>query len=270
MRTRHYQITTGPELVLDVGEAGSREGRPVILIPGLSDSWPSYLPLMAEMPEELRLIAVSPRGHGNSAKPAGACSLAAMAGDVLSLMDALGLQRADIVGHSLGSTVAQKIVELAPGRVTSLTLIGAFIRMRANPSVIGLWDEAVAPMTDPVDPAFVREFQEGAVGPDTPRELIDRAVAESMKLRAADWKNALRAAMSEDLTSALAEFRGATLVLHGQLDGYCLAEEQAELARGERRRLVSEPGWGHAPHWEYPADVAALMAEFLAGETVPA
>src|SRR3990170_9046560 len=111
MKTRNYRISVGPALDLDIGETGAVDGRPVILIHGLSDSWSSYLPLMAEMPDEMRLIAVSLRGHGNSAKPAPGYRLADMARDVLAVMDALGLARADVVGHSLGSTVAQKLVE---------------------------------------------------------------------------------------------------------------------------------------------------------------
>jgi pimeloyl-ACP methyl ester carboxylesterase len=189
-----------------------------------------------------------------------------MAGDVLSMMDALGLAQAEIVGHSLGSTVAQKLAELASGRVASLTLIGAFIRMGTNPAVVSFRDEAIAPLTDPVDPDFVRGFQESAVGPDTPRPIIERAVLESMKLRAGDWKGALSAGMSADLTHALARFRGPTLVLHGQLDDFCLAEEQAELGRGEMRRLMSYAHWGHSPHWERPAEAAAVIAQFLAEE----
>jgi pimeloyl-ACP methyl ester carboxylesterase len=270
MRTRNYQITVGPAMELDVGETGPQEGRPVILLHGLSDSWPSYLPLMAEMPKDLRLIAVSLRSHGNSTKPAGAYSLADMAGDVLSLMDALGLGQADIVGHSLGSTVAQKLAEIAPHRVAGLTLIGAFLRMGGNPAVIGLWDEAIAPMSDPVGPGFVRDFQESAVGPDTPRPIIERAVSESMKLRAGDWKSALAAGMSADLTHALVRFSGPTLILHGQLDDFCLAEEQAELSHCPRRRLISHANWGHSPHWERPAEAASAIATFLSEETAAA
>jgi non-heme chloroperoxidase len=270
MRTRNYRVSVGPGLALDVGEAGPPDGRPVILIPGLSDSWPSYLPLMAEMPRDLRLIAISLRGHGDSDKPAGQYSIAEMAGDVLSAMDGLGLVQADMVGHSLGSIVAQKLAEMAPERVRSLTLIGAFIRLGANPSVVGLWDEAIAPMTEPIDPGFVREFQESAVGPDTPRPIIERAVSESMKLRAEDWKDALAAGMAADLTHALARFDGPVLVLHGQLDDYCLVTEQAELAEGGRRSLVSQAQWGHSPHWEHPSAVASLLARFLAESAVPA
>jgi pimeloyl-ACP methyl ester carboxylesterase len=264
MNSRNYRINVGPALDLDIGEAGATNGRPVILLPGLSDSWPSYLPLMVEMPADLRLIAVSLRGHGDSGKASPDYSLADMARDVLAVMDALGLIRADIVGHSLGSVVAQKLVELAPDRATSLTLIGAFVRMSVNHSVVGLRDDAILPMFDPVDPGFVRDFQESAVGPDAPRKTIERAVTESLKLTASDWKAALGAAVAADLTHALDGFTGPVLVLHGQLDGFCLAEEQAELARGTRRSLVSHPHWGHSPHWERPIEVASELSRFLA------
>jgi non-heme chloroperoxidase len=267
MRTRNYQIAVAQGLHLDVGQAGPTDGRPVILLPGLSDSWPSYLPLMEVMPKDLNMIAISLRGHGDSSKPTGTYTLADTAGDVLSAMNAIGLRQAEIVGHSFGSAVAQKLAELAPERVASLTLIGAFIRMGVNPEVVSFWDEVIAPLTDPVDPEFVRGFQESAVGPDTPRPIIERAVAESMKLRARDWKAALAAGMSADLTHSLAGFRGPSLVLHGQLDSFCLVEEQAELGRGEGRSVVSEPKWGHSPHWENPVETAAILVKFFAAVT---
>jgi non-heme chloroperoxidase len=263
MNVTTYRINVRPGLDLDVGERGGADGRPVILIPGLSDSWPSYLPLIAQMPDDLRLITLSLRGHGDSGKTAPGYSLADCAGDVLAVIDALGLAQADVVGHSLGSVVAQKLAELAPRRVTSLALIGAFIRLGANPAVIELRDGAIAQMNDPVDGAFVREFQESAVGPDTPRKTIEQAVAESMKLTASDWKAALDASIAADLTHALDGFAGPVLVMHGKLDGFCLVEEQAELARRDGRRLVSLAHWGHSPHWEHPAEAASVLAKFI-------
>ncbi|MFN4140326.1 alpha/beta fold hydrolase [Aestuariivirga sp.] len=263
MSLRNRRVNVTPEIELDLAESGPVNGRPVILIPGLSDSWPSYLPLMREMPGDLRLISFSLRGHGDSGKTPPGYGLSDMAGDVLAAMDLLGISRADVVGHSLGSMVAQKLVQLAPSRCTSLTLIGAFVRMQSNPAVVSLHEEVILPLADPVDPAFVRGFQESAVGPATSCHLIEDVVAESLKLRADDWKAALGAAMAADLTTALSDFAGPVLVLHGQLDDFCLPEEQIELTRGMRRQLISRPDWGHSPHWEMPADTAANIAQFL-------
>lgn len=269
LKLKNYRTSVGPTLDLNIGASGSRQGRPVLLLHVLSDSWRSFLPLMAEIPKNLRLIAVSKQGHGNSAKPSRAYCLAEAADDVITVMDALGLAQADIVGHSLGSTVAQKVVERTPDRVASLILIGAFIRLDTDPAVSGLWEETVALMTDPVDASFVRALQESAVGPDTSRQIIEQAVAESLKLRADVWRAALAAGTTTDLTKALARFDRPVLVVHGQLDDFSLAEEQAELAQENRRRLASHPEWGHSPHWERPAAVATLMAQFIADVSAP-
>ncbi|WP_170971842.1 alpha/beta fold hydrolase [Rhodobacter sp. SY28-1] len=263
MELRTKRILVSPGLALDVVETGNPMGHPVIFLPGLSDSWPSYLPLMAEMRKDRRLIAISPRGHGDSGKPTAPYDLADLARDVISVMRALEVASADIVGHSLGTTVAQKLVELAPSRVTSLVLIGAFVRIGSNPAVIDLHDNAIAKLIDPVDPVFVKEFQESAVGPDTPRETIDRAIAESMKLTARDWQMALGASMVADLALAMIGYRGPVLILHGELDDFCIADEQADLARGSNRRLVSNAHWGHSPHWEHPALVGRLIEQFV-------
>jgi pimeloyl-ACP methyl ester carboxylesterase len=269
MNPRNYRINVAPALDLDIGETGAPAGSPVILIPGLSDSWPSYLPLMAALPADLRAIALSLRGHGDSGKGAAGYAIADMARDVLAVMDALGLARAAVVGHSLGSVVAQGLAALAPARVSRLVLIGAFVDMAANAAVTELWEQAILPMTDPVDPDFVRDFQAGAVGPETPPDVIDRAVAESLKLAAEDWRSALGAARNADFGRAVAAFDRPVLILHGQRDAYCLAAEQTRLARRTGRRLISHPHWGHSPHWEQPEAVAAELARFLAVEAAP-
>jgi non-heme chloroperoxidase len=266
MHLRNFSLRVGAG-ILDVGEAGNPQGWPVILIPGLSDSWRSYLPLMAALPADLRLIAVSLRGHGDSTKSPTGYRLVDLANDIVAVMQGLGIARASVVGHSLGSTVAQKVAEIAPTRVANLALIGAFVRMGANPAVSGLWTEAIHPLTDPVDPAFVREFQEGAVGPETAQSVIESAITESLKLTAADWKWALAAAMAEDLIHALHDYAGPVLVLYGAGDAYSLADEQVALCRAARRRLVHRRDLGHSPHWEQPAEVAATLADFVGLDT---
>lgn len=95
MDLRNFTLRAGA-IDLDIGETGNPDGRPVILIPGLSDSWRSYLPLMAEMPADLRLIGISLRGHGDSTKAATGYGLADMAGDILAAMDGLGIARASV------------------------------------------------------------------------------------------------------------------------------------------------------------------------------
>ena len=97
-------------------------GTPVIFIAGtMSDhsTWDLVVPQLTG----LRSITPDNRDVGNSSVARYDYSVRDMAGDVLALMGHLGLERASIVGHSLGGKVAQQVAILAPARVDKLVLV---------------------------------------------------------------------------------------------------------------------------------------------------
>jgi pimeloyl-ACP methyl ester carboxylesterase len=105
--------------------AGSRgAGEPVILLHGFPTSshlWSDTVPLL---PKGHRVVVVDLLGYGRSDRPAGfSLALSAHAERVVSLMDTLGITRAAIVGHDLGSGVAQALALGWSNRVTRLGLI---------------------------------------------------------------------------------------------------------------------------------------------------
>jgi pimeloyl-ACP methyl ester carboxylesterase len=61
----------------------------VLLLPGPTDSWRSYEPVLDQLPSSIRAIAVSQRGHGDSDKPATGCRVEDFAADVVPLLDGL-------------------------------------------------------------------------------------------------------------------------------------------------------------------------------------
>lgn len=234
------------------------DGEPLVMVHGYSDSWRSYQPLMRELPPSMRLVAFSLRGHGDSSKPAGAYGTEVMARDVTRVMDHLGISRAVIVGHSMGSLVAQRLAQDHAGRVSRLVLIGAFATLKGNPGAEGLWRDAVSAMTDPVPPAFAREFQSSCLARPVPEEFLAEVVAESLKLPAHVWRSALEAVMNEDRRNLLGRIAAPTTILWGDHDAFCARAEQEQLARSiAGARLVVYEGTGHAPHWEEPARAAA-------------
>ncbi|HVN74596.1 MAG TPA: alpha/beta fold hydrolase [Methanoregula sp.] len=103
--------------------AGS--GYPLVLINGLAspmDTWNP--PVLERLSRYHRLIIFDPRGTGFSGSSEEPCSISLFACDVLHLMDALGIDRADILGFSLGASVAQELAIGSPGRVRKLVLVG--------------------------------------------------------------------------------------------------------------------------------------------------
>lgn len=104
---------------------GGPAGPAVVLIHGYTDSARDWVPLVPYLSPRLRLILVDIRGHGRSGKPECCYTRLDFAYDIKLLLDALGVQRADIVGHSLGSFIAQTFAEYWPERTRRVILISS-------------------------------------------------------------------------------------------------------------------------------------------------
>lgn len=257
-------LTLASGIALSCAVQGNASDQAVILLHGLSDSWPSYRPLLERLPSGWRTVALTLRGHGDSGKPPAGYGTAEYAADVVAAMDALGIGSAAIVGHSLGSLIAQRIAMDHPERVLQLVLIGAFATLRGNAAVSALWDEVVADMSDPVAKSFVRAFQQSALTLPVAPDFFEGVVAESLKLPAHVWRGTLGTVRSENHTPRLGEIGAPTLILWGDQDAFADREEQERLAGSiQNARLVAYGGVGHSPHWEDPGRVAADLVAFL-------
>jgi pimeloyl-ACP methyl ester carboxylesterase len=112
---RHGPAPDDPEL-------SDRQPPPLILVAGLasdSQSWASVLPTLAA---ERQVLVYDNRGCGRSQPQATANSIALMADDCLALADHLGLERFDLLGHSMGGLIALEVARRAPQRLSRLVL----------------------------------------------------------------------------------------------------------------------------------------------------
>ncbi|MDX2150573.1 MAG: alpha/beta hydrolase [Bryobacteraceae bacterium] len=245
---------------LRYADAGPRTGAPVLLLHGYSDSWYSFSMLLDLLAPNLRLIIPDQRGHGDSQKPLSGYTPASLAQDALSLLDAVGLERAAVVGHSMGGFVAQHLAALAPQRVTQVVLAGSAARS-ANDAVRGL-SATVASLTDPVDEGFVREFQQSTIWRPVPPSFFERAVEESLKLPARVWRSVLSGLLQPYVP--LSAPACPTHLFWGDRDAIFNREDQEELLRlipGAKLHLF--PNTGHALHWEAPAEFARRLSGIL-------
>jgi pimeloyl-ACP methyl ester carboxylesterase len=122
--SRHVVLPSGERA--RVVEAGPVEGAPLVLIHGWGCSayfFRKVIPSLAGA--GCRVHAIDLRGHGASARPSGAGPYTgpAMRDFALAFLDALALERADVIAHSLGGGVALDVAAHAPSRVRSLTLL---------------------------------------------------------------------------------------------------------------------------------------------------
>ena len=240
-------------------EHGDPAGIPVVMLHGYSDSWRSFELLLQELPEEIHAFAITQRGHGDADRPAAGYRPEDYAADLLAFLDARGIAEAVVVGHSGGSYTARRFAADHPERTLGVVLIGAFAQFAGNPDVDELAD-VVWQLTDPVDPAFVRGFQEACVARPLPDGFLDGIVAESLKLPARVWQAYLRGLLQSEPPGALTV---PGLVLWGDQDAFTTARDQeALLAAIPGSRLVTYPGTNHCPHWERPVASAAEIAAF--------
>jgi pimeloyl-ACP methyl ester carboxylesterase len=98
-------------------------GEPVVFIQGVGVHGDGWLPQTEELQAEFRCVTFDNRGMGLSQPPGCALTVAQMAEDALTLMDAAGIDSAHIVGHSLGGAIALEVALLAQDRVRSLALL---------------------------------------------------------------------------------------------------------------------------------------------------
>lgn len=101
--------------------AGPPDGEPLVLLPALGESAGDWAPVRDALAGERRVYALDLRGHGRSERTA-AYSLELMRDDVLGFLDALGLERVELAGHSMGGVVAYLAAQEQPHRVVRLVL----------------------------------------------------------------------------------------------------------------------------------------------------
>lgn len=247
---------------LNYVEQGPATGAPVVLLHGYTDSSYSFARIMPLLPGDLRIFALDQRGHGRSSKTLGSHTMADFVADVVAFLDAMQIDRATLVGHSMGSLVAQQVAIGWPQRIDRLVLIGSMTQ-GANPVTRALLED-VRRLTDPVDRAFVREFQRSTLFAPVPEAFFDRVVADSLAVPAAVWRQAGEDFLQQDTTPGLGGIAAPTLILWGEHDAIFPRADQQTLDRlVHDSTLQVLPAVGHAPHWERPEQVAELLTAFL-------
>ena len=146
-------------------DAGPHNLPPLVLIHGYTDSARDWAPIAPFLASRFRLIIVDLRGHGASGKPDCCYSRFDFAYDIKLLLERLGVNSADIAGHSLGSIVAQTFAELWPQSTRHLILIsstGTTFGSEKSPGSAnaGSWLAPLSSLEDPIDPdsMFMRDW----------------------------------------------------------------------------------------------------------------
>ncbi len=168
LRFRSVETGVGP---LSVTEAGA--GEPVLMLHGLGATKVSFLPTVVALAGDFRAIAVDLPGFGDSVKPiAAAYDPAFFARSIVALLDALELERAHVIGNSMGGRVAIEVGLSAPERVDRLGLLA--------PSLAWLRDRPWAPLLRLLAP------QLGLIQP-APRAVVEAIVRRVVPGSSTQW-----------------------------------------------------------------------------------
>jgi pimeloyl-ACP methyl ester carboxylesterase len=219
--------------------------------------------------ERARVLAPDPRGTGASTDPEeGELTVERLARDVVALLDARGLARADVVGSSLGSAVALEVALLAPERVRRLVLLSPALEPDAR---LAAALDSFCRVTDPE--LRLRVMAPWLFGPrflaDAERaERTQRAMIGAARRIPERTLRRQAAALGSWLGSradALAKVAAPALLVVGS-DDVLTGPEQARALAGAlpAARLEVLEGVGHAPMVEDPERVHALIERFLA------
>ena len=255
-------------------ELGNPAGPPMVLIHGYTDTARDWLPLVPYLPKSSRLILVDIRGHGQSSKPECCYSRLDFAYDIKLLLDKLGVARADIVGHSLGSIISQTFAEYWPERTRKVVLIsstGGAVTCTApgaaapKPSGMDFRSE-ILKLREPIDPEskFMVEWWASPTPVDADFLRRQRRDAAAIPLKV--WLAVLDQALTGmDLQSTLPRLKAPTLLIWGAKDPIFGPEDRRTLQEGlPAAKVILYPDFGHNAFWEDPKRVARDLTAFLA------
>jgi len=251
-------------------ELGDRAGRPVVLIHGYTDSARDWVPLAPYLSRDLRLILIDIRGHGRSSKPECCYTRIDFAYDVKLLLDALGIRTADIVGHSLGSFIAQTLAEYWPERAGSVVLISSTALPLDRPAAQGGkpaldFRSQIRKLKDPIDPDSPFMIEWWASPTPVDEDFLRRQRRDAAAIPVSIWLAVLDQGLTAmDLGSTLPKLKAPTLLIWGSEDP--IIDEQGRQALraalpGAQVRVFDK--LGHNPFWEDPQRVADVINMFL-------
>ena len=242
-------------------------GHALLLLMGFGDglhAWANQIPAFSE---KFRTVALDHRGSGDSEAPAGGYSIPQFADDAIGLLDRLGVERAHVLGYSMGGRVGQDMAARYPDRVSALVLAAS--AARANPlNVYSL--RASAWLYETCGPEAAAAF-----GPlisfthdyfgdhlDSLTESLGAPVHEPMPLHA--YRGHVEAIENHDSTPILGRIAAPTLVLIGDREWLNpMSDQQAMLDGIPGARLRVLEGGGHGFLWEIPDAFNDAVIDFL-------
>jgi len=247
-------------------------GFPVVLIHGLAGDHAAWAAPMDTWSRDHRVLAFDNRGAGQSTQVDEPISTEDMARDTLALMDEVGIERAHVVGRSMGGAIGQHMALMAPDRVHTLTVLASFAKldpvgarvltnMREVLEWRGNWaDHARHSVANFVSPTFFNENPETIAA-------IEGLIGGSSRLPAC-YVRQNHACLEHDTLDRLGEIGCPTLILAGGADPICSLTATRWMQDGfpNAESAIFE-GSSHFFLIEQPERFMSVMGEWLTKHT---
>lgn len=247
------------------------EGHPLVFLHGIDGASEQWRPQLQAFSTRYRAIAWDMPGYGDSA-PLKTMTFPALADALATLFDRLTIERAHLVGHSLGGMIAMTFAQEHPDRLRSLTMTAA--SAVPDQSVTGNVDEAwrqrfverrLAPLDRGVSlteraPKIVK----GLIGDDADPKGLEQAILGLAGLGEEGYRAAVHCQAGFDPGTDLAAIQTPTLLIAGELDPLISTDEMAKTAEAiSASRLEIMPRAGHLTNLEQPAAFNRILDTFL-------
>ena len=261
----YARATDGIRLHYEV--LGRSSATPVLMIQGLGADKHGWDMQRLPLAMQYRVIALDNRGAGRSDKPFGHYSLEQMADDAIAVLDAVGVEKAHIVGASMGGAITQIIGLKYPERVMSLTL--ACTACRNHPWRRELLNGWATAATENGIGAMTREAARWVIGPRSFRRLLPAfgwlgplAMGRTSHAFVAQVKAILD--VDDSISDQLVNVTAPTLVLVGNQDILTPRGDSEEIAeRMPNAELVVISGAAHGFMVEHASTFNKVLLEFL-------
>jgi pyruvate dehydrogenase E2 component (dihydrolipoamide acetyltransferase) len=247
---------------LDIGSGDP----PIVFIHGFGADLNAWMFNQPALAEQHRTIALDLPGHGGSTKALGtAIDASGLAADIAAALDALGIERAHLVGHSMGGAIALAFAAAHPERAASLTLIAS---AGLGPEINAAFIDGFVKMERRRDAQEVLrllvhdpDMVSRAMVEDVLRYKRLDGVADALTAIAADWFPDGRQRMN--FSSKLASLKVPVQIIWGREDHIIPVAHAEALAGSVPTHILDHAG--HLPHMERSAEVNRLIAAFVEG-----
>ena len=258
------------------------EGEAIVLVHGIGDSSTTWSEVLRDLSEDHEVLAPDLLGHGFSDKPRADYSVGGFANGLRDLLTVLGIERATVVGHSLGAIVAMQFAYQFPERTERLVLVSAggvsrsinpLVRAATlpfAPTVMGLLDlPGVRGRLAGLATLAARAHIEGVDDTDDVLRVLEGLDSREARLALTRTLRAVVDGRGQVVTGVDRAYLTAdlpTLVTWGDRDPM-IPSHHARLAHAAfpDSRLELLHGAGHFPHRSHAARFTAILRAFVAG-----